>query len=79
MTDITQRLLKIFADLSNTEVEINEHTKIDALDLDSLETMDLLMMIENEFKQDIAIDKFAACQDIAAVIRILTSKLSDSN
>jgi len=79
MTDITQRLLKIFTDISNTDAEINEHTKIDALDLDSLETMDLLMMIENEFKQDIAIDKFAACQDIGAVIKILESKLSNSN
>lgn len=79
MTDTTQRLLKIFAELSNTDVEINENTKIDALDLDSLETMDLLMMIENEFKQNIAIDKFAACQDIRAVIKILESKSGSSN
>jgi acyl carrier protein len=71
MTDTTQRLLKIFNEISNTDAEINLETNIDALDLDSLETMDLLMMIENEFKKEIAIDKFSSCQNIGAVSKIL--------
>lgn len=73
MTDKKQKLLDIFAEISNTDVAINTETNIDALDLDSLETLDLLMVIENEFKQEIAIDKFSKCTDIASVYKILES------
>lgn len=74
MTNKKERLLEIFTELSNTDVAVNFNTKIDDLELDSLETLDLLMMLENEFKQEIAIDKFAACADINAVYDVLEAK-----
>ena len=71
MTNNQQKLLEIFSEISNTDVEVNLETKIDALDLDSLETMDLLMLLENEFKLEIAIDKFSLCTDIGSVYKII--------
>jgi acyl carrier protein len=71
MTNNEQLLIQIFSDISNTQATINLNTKIDDLDLDSMDVLDLLMNIENKLNIAIPIDQFSLCQDIESIRKII--------
>jgi acyl carrier protein len=71
MTNKEQLLIQIFSDISNTQAIINLNTKIDDLDLDSMDVLDLLMNIENKLNIAIPIDQFSLCQDIESIRKII--------
>jgi acyl carrier protein len=71
MTDNEKVLIEIFAEISNTAVPVNLETKIDHLDLDSMDVLDVLMNIKNKLDVDIPIDRFASCEDIESVAKII--------
>ena len=71
MINKEQLLIQIFSDISNTQAIINLNTKIDDLDLDSMDVLDLLMNIENKLNIAIPIDQFSLCQDIESIRKII--------
>lgn len=71
MTSSEQKLITIFTEISNTEVAVNAQTNLNELDLDSMDTLDVLMRIENELNVEVKIEKFATCTDIASLDKLV--------
>ena len=71
MTDSEKVLIEIFSEISNTSSPVNLTTKIDDLNLDSMDLLDVLMNIKNKLDVDIPIDRFSSCEDIESVAKII--------
>jgi acyl carrier protein len=69
MTENEQKLISIFHEISNVrdQLTIGLDTKINALELDSLDVLDVLMRIQKELNVDISILNFSLCKDIMDV------------
>jgi acyl carrier protein len=69
MTDSERKLVSIFFEISNNrdKLKIDLETKISDLELDSLDVLDVILRIQNEFEADIPIVNFSICKDIMSV------------
>jgi len=71
MNDYEQQLCGIFAGLAKNadRIAIQPDTRIEALDLDSLDVLDALMQIQKTFEVDIPYERFSHLPDIQAIAR----------
>lgn len=64
-----QVVMKIFAEIFNNQnVEMTRNTKIDDLDLDSLDMLDIIQKIRNETNYDFNVDDFAKCESLGQIV-----------
>ena len=62
-------VIKIFSEIFNDQnILILPSTKIDDLDLDSLDTLDIMQRIRNETGYDFNVDDFAKCENLGQII-----------
>jgi acyl carrier protein len=62
-------VIKIFSEIFNDQnILILSSTKIDDLDLDSLDTLDIMQRIRNETGYDFNVDDFAKCENLGQII-----------
>lgn len=73
MTEQERALLSIFIENSDKsgDIEISLETKIDDLDLDSLDILNVLTVINKKLNVDLPIEKFSLCDDIKSVSNLL--------
>jgi acyl carrier protein len=74
-TQLEQDILRVFKEFS-TKLKgggLSIETSIDDLQLDSLDTLDLLMQIDNYFQITIPVEKFALCKNLEDLKRLIQS------
>lgn len=77
MTEDEQKFCHIFSQISDRKnaAGIRLESKISELELDSLDVVEILMKIYEDFNVDIPIDTFLFCEDIFSVYKeILKSR-----
>lgn len=72
---LEQDILKVFKEFStkHKETVLSLETRIEDLALDSLDTLDLLMQIDNYFKISLPVERFALCKNLQDVKRLIQS------
>jgi|APLak6261663543_1056040.scaffolds.fasta_scaffold168217_1 acyl carrier protein len=65
-------ILKEFA-VKNKNITLGLDTKIDHLELDSLDVLDLLMQIEIKLGVNLPIERFSLCYNIGDLMRLIDS------
>ena len=71
MTENEQKLITIFHDISSVRdhLIIGLDTKINDMELDSLDVLDVIMRIQKELDVEVPILNFSLCKDIMDVYR----------
>lgn len=73
--DLENNLLLIVKEFAvkNQNITLGLDTKIDHLELDSLDVLDLLMQIEIKLGVNLPIERFSLCYNIGDLVRLIDS------
>jgi acyl carrier protein len=78
MDDIESRVLSIFTTTyEGSALNIDNSTRISDLPLDSLDTLEILAMIEENFEVEIESEVFLMCKDVGSVISQIREHVRD--
>lgn len=79
--DLEKKLLLIFKEFAvkKTNTALGLDTKIDNLDLDSLDILDLLMQIEIQLGVNLPAERFSLCYNIGDVMRLIESLSNETS
>lgn len=73
MTENQIAIIKIFRDF---DANANLHTKVDDLNLDSLDVLDVLMQIQKKFNVDMPITQLLFLKDVESVLDYIENSIS---
>ena len=68
-----EQLINIINEISDAPENISRdmNTRIDELDLDSMNTMELLVKIEDTFNKEVSIEDFKICNTISDLLNLI--------
>jgi len=71
MTEDEIKLCRIFAEIANKKnsTEVRLESRISEFEMDSLDVVEILMKIYEEFNVDIPVDTFLFCDDVSSVYK----------
>lgn len=64
MTDVLDQVLKTVANVKQTATGLSAGTEIASLELDSLDEVEIAMMLEDTFKIEINQTQFSSCRTL---------------
>jgi|688.fasta_scaffold233219_2 acyl carrier protein len=71
MTLEQNKLIEIVSDVCSLDSPIDMSTKLVDLELDSLDFLELHMMIEEAFSVEISVNKFLSCNTLSDVLELI--------
>lgn len=71
MTLQQNKLIEIVADVCGHDSSVDLSTKLIDLNLDSLDFLELHMMIEDAFSVEISVNKFLSCNTLSDVLELI--------
>lgn len=74
MTNIQEKLLKIFKEVSYQD-KLFLHTNLGDINLDSLETLDVMAQINKQFDIEISVDDFIQSKTILSLSEKIESEI----
>ena len=74
MTNDQQELIKIFREVSNRE-DISIHTNLEDINLDSLETLDVMARINSQYHIEITVDDFVQSKNVMSLFEKISATM----